>query len=122
MDELPEMVQDKLLSSYLYNGLLSKFFGFFRMRRKIAIYDMNKDYYTWNDSIYRDYMIQLLTLLVPFTIASDEIIHDELESMDMVSFITKGKIKIGFEINKHKRFCLNYGEGFVIGGFNVTYG
>ena len=57
-------------------------------------------HYTWVDDVYRDFMITLITRLEPRYENRKTILGNELEEFNEVTFICRGKIAIGFEINK----------------------
>ena len=48
-------------------------------------------------------------------------IIDELDEFGEITFIHKGMVSIGYEINKVKKFCLQYNGKCVIGAFGVTF-
>ena len=45
LGQLPDEVQDKLLTNYLYSTFLNTFAGFFRLSRSFT----SRDYFSWND-------------------------------------------------------------------------
>ena len=67
-----------------------------------------RTFYTWQDIPYREFMMQVLRSLEPRFYKKKTIMVDELDEMLEIIFIDKGKTMIGYEINKQKRFCLQY--------------
>lgn len=57
-------------------------------------------YYTWIDETYRNFMLQLISYLEPKREAKHTILINELDEFNMVEFVHKGKIVVGYEINK----------------------
>jgi len=45
----------------------------------------------------------------------------ELDDVGEITFITKGKVALGYEINKIKKFQIIYKNKCIIGAFNVTF-
>lgn len=64
LEQLPNHIQDKLLSYFLFKGFLNKFQGYFRIVNSIKPGIMNS-YYTWNDEPYCEFMACLLRNLEP---------------------------------------------------------
>lgn len=108
LDQLPPEVQDKLISGFLFNQFLSKFSDFFRLQKggNTILGDVSRNYYTWVDQNYRDFMNTLLTNLEPRRDNKHSILVDELDEFNEISFISKGQVVIGYEINKQRRYCI----------------
>jgi hypothetical protein len=49
------------------------------------------------------------------------LIIEELDEFGEVSFITRGKVAIGYEINKMKKYQILYRNKCVIGAFGATF-
>ena len=65
-----------------------------------------KNYYTWHDQEYRDFMYQLLTKLEPFIEQRRTVLKAELDEFNEIMYINKGKVVVGYEINKERRYCI----------------
>ena len=65
-------------------------------------------------------MINMLRNLSPRFEKKGEVLISELETFDEVLFMSKGKIDIGFEINKVPKMALRY-EKIVIGSYNCLF-
>jgi hypothetical protein len=66
-------------------------------------------------------MFNLFTCLEPRYEKKHTIVYDELDEFNEIIFVNKGKVLIGYEINKQKRYCLQYTDNCVIGGFGCTF-
>ena len=47
---------------------------------------------------------------------------DELDEACEITFVHKGRVGVGYEINKIKKLCIQYNDKCVIGAFNATFG
>jgi hypothetical protein len=72
LHQLPFEVQNKLYSGFLHKNFLIIFKQFFlfrkmqkQMKLDLCMTTVWSSYYTWNDVIYRDYMIDMLGFLEP---------------------------------------------------------
>lgn len=68
LEELPEFVQNKIYQFFLFSHFLSKFRDTFKIPKPGSsnIVDITKKkYYDWDDTEYRDFMMQILTNLEP---------------------------------------------------------
>ena len=50
-----------------------------------------------------------------------EIIIDELDEVGEITFVTKGQVVVGYEINKQKRYCIKFSDCLVIGAYEVQF-
>lgn len=66
-------------------------------------------------------MIGILTSLNPIFERAGNHIIEELDEFGEVIFITKGKVAIGYEINKIKKYQVVYKNKCVIGAFGATF-
>ena len=82
---------------------------------------MEKIFFTWEDQIYRDFMIEVLTMLEPRYESSMTQLFRTIEEVQEIFFIVKGSIEVGFEINREPKYVVRLGPGGVIGIFNITY-
>ena len=65
-------------------------------------------YYTWNDFVYRNFMMDLMQHLEPRFEQKNTILIDELDEVNEVLFFPEGQYEIGFEINGQKKFIIEY--------------
>ena len=110
LDELPSYVQDKLYVGFLFCNFIKKFKRFLTIEKNSKIL-RSKDlhlrrYYTMIDNPYRDFIIRILTSLEPRFEKKGTTLINELDEFGEITFIEKGKIGIGYEINKHKKLPL----------------
>lgn len=66
-------------------------------------------------------MIQILMSLEPRFETAGTTILEELQEINEIIFISKGKVAVGFEINKKKEFALTFNDKVVIGAYNCTF-
>lgn len=66
-------------------------------------------------------MMEILSNLEPRFINRNKIIFTELEEIQEVIFVSKGKVDVGFEINRIQKFVLRFANKVIIGGYNCTF-
>jgi len=49
-------------------------------------------------------------------------IYKELDDCSEIYFVMSGKYDVGYEINKIRRYRIQFGDRTVIGGFNMANG
>ena len=110
LNQLPEHVQNKLVSHYLFKNFQMKFLDFFRLESGESQSNFfslkTPTFYTWVDQEYRNYMMFILQHLEPFYEKKNSIIVDEFDEFDLIHFIHKGTVRIGFEVNKVRKYCI----------------
>ena len=115
MMQLPHDVLDKLLSGYLFNYFLTDFSPFLKITKSVIEFDscnqigeqkQIRNYYTWADEDYRNYMIDLLMSLEPMIVPALNHMVNILEEPSQISFINKGKVLVGYEVNNQKYYCI----------------
>lgn len=84
-------------------------------------YYQPREYYTWRDAQYRDFMIKIITSLEPRYEKKHSIFADELDEFNEITFINTGQVVIGYEVNNKKKFCIKYNDSFVIGAYECTF-
>jgi hypothetical protein len=85
---------------------LQKFTDFFLLKKNPNASLYNTHYYTWHDQEYRDFMYQLIQNLEPFCEKRNTVLKEELDEFNEIMFVNKGRVVIGYEINKEKRYCI----------------
>ena len=66
-------------------------------------------------------MIAILVSLEPRHYNDNLILYEELDNVMEMKFVMKGSFRVGYEINKTKRYRLLFGPGSTIGGFNCLF-
>jgi len=79
------------------------------------------DFYTWEDQVYREFMLQILMNLEPRHELAGATLFEELEEINEVLFISRGQCDVGFEVNKIKKFVLRFFNKTVVGAYNCTF-
>ena len=73
------------------------------------------------DPLYRNFMISLIQNLEPVRYRKGYTMISELDEVHQLTFIHKGKVGIGFEINKMKKVAITVVDKLVMGGFYVSF-
>lgn len=84
-------------------------------------YILNRNFYTWNDQQYRDFIMDVLRNLEPRFERAGTTIINELDEFGEIIFIQKGIILLGYEINKVRNHCIKMKDRCVIGAYGVTF-
>ena len=66
-------------------------------------------------------MCYVIQHLEPFEERKHVILANELDEFNEIMFVDKGKVVVGYEINKQKRYCIQFSNRCVIGAFGVTF-
>ena len=48
-------------------------------------------------------------------------LHEEFDDVNEIFFVDSGKIVIGYDINKTKKYCLQYTDKLVVGAYEVSF-
>ena len=67
-------------------------------------------------------LIMVLNNLFPRHEPKGTIVINELDEFGEVTFVCKGKVGIGYEINKVKKYCIMLENRCIIGGYGATFG
>ena len=121
LDQLPSNVQDKIYAGFLFTSFLNNFRQFFLICKDSQFAKVSRNFFTWKDQIFREYMMNILTNLEPRYEALGTVVVDELDEFGEVTFIYQGTIAIGYEINKMRKYCNTKTNKCVIGAFGVTF-
>lgn len=49
------------------------------------------------------------------------VLADELDEFNEITFVNKGQIVIGYEVNNQKRYCIKYTDCVVIGAYECMF-
>ena len=63
----------------------------------------------------------ILNNLSPRREEAGTIIINELDEFGEVTFVCQGKVGLGYEINKVKKFCIVYQDYCIIGAYGATF-
>lgn len=103
-----------------YKAMNFHTFGAFAGKEHIKNYNANT-FYTWSDTQYRDFMMQMLMRLEPRYEPAGTILVDELDEMTEIIFVYEGDINVGYEINKQKKYCFKFKDKCVIGSYGINF-
>jgi hypothetical protein len=95
----------------MYRSFLKTFKYFFQ------IHIDSDSTYTWENNLYRDFMMHLLKNMHPRKLDHGAIVLNELDEVLEVIFIENGHIDVGFRINDKKRFVLRLFDYSNIGSY-----
>lgn len=90
-------------------------------KRPFKVYRGPSQTYSWDDQVYRDFMIGVLSHLEPRFDKRGVFIYKALQETEQLFFIMDGAIDIGFELNNKIKYCLRLQNGNVVGAFNCTF-
>lgn len=109
---------------FLFKNFLELFSqDYFRIRKPVLREWIkgSAHFYTWDDTVYREFMVSILRNIKPRYAHKGEVMLRPLMSVDEVIFIEQGSIDIGFVLNDTPKNVVRLREGGVIGVFNVTF-
>ena len=69
-------------------------------------------FYTWENQLYRNFMMGLLSVLEPRKEFANIIIYNELDEVNEVIFFNKGDYDVGFEINRERYYVIRFKNSF----------
>ena len=78
------------------------------------------EFYTWKDDKFRHFMLTILRNLEPMFMDPNELVFNHLEEVSFVTFIERGYIKVGFEMNKKRHFVCILDKKYIVGGFEAS--
>ena len=102
LEQVPEFVENNLLCTFLFENFLTAYSRTFELP---MIGPRKHMKYTWENFMYRNFMVNILCNLEPIKFAADTIILDELDETSCVYFLLHNVIfHIGYGINKKAYF------------------
>lgn len=136
--QLPQNVQTSLNIHFLHQNFIVKFRDFFRLKRplgvspisdakkmnlrvKVKTEPIKKLFFDWTDLDYRKFMLQLCSLIEPRFEPMDTYLLDEFDEAQEILFVNKGKIAIGFYINKSKQVAVIKKDLCLIGAYSLIF-
>ena len=98
VDQIPETVILRIYSDFLFGEFLESYQTIFSFRNEDSL--NQPAFYTWENQLYRNFMMSLLSVLEPRKQEKDVIMYNELDEVNEVIFFIKGEYDVGFEINR----------------------
>ena len=95
---------------------MRKFYQFFRLRKV-----KNNQHFTWNDEPYSKFIMNMLSVLEPRFELKNTILLDEMDEVNELMFINRGKVGIGYSANKKKKYCVKKTDMCVIGTYGMVF-
>lgn len=66
-------------------------------------------------------MVHIIKNLEPFREDKHTVLYNELDEFNEILFVNKGKVVVGYEINKVKRYCIQFSNKCTIGAYGITF-
>jgi hypothetical protein len=82
---------------------------------------VNRNFYTWHDHDYKQFMLNVLFSLEPRFFSKNEMLYDEMVSVDELMFLHNGKVGIGFRVNQQIKFCMTQTDNCVVGTYGMIF-
>ena len=121
-DQLPADVLLRIYSDFLFEDFLESYEKLFCFRNEDSL--EQPAFYTWENQLYRNFMMRLLSMLEPRKENKNVTIYNELDEVNEVIFFNKGDYDVGFEINRERYFVVRYQNNEsanIIGAYGVTF-
>lgn len=117
-------MQDDLVKDFIFTDFLdlfgSSYFGI-PYTKSPDSEQLGVVFYTWDNQIYRDMMMDILYKLEPRMEPANKILFMTIEEVEEMFFIVKGSIEIGFELSRVAKYVVRLNEGGAIGIYNITF-
>lgn len=93
---------------FLWDEFLFKYRTYFSLDKNLHLFCTKQKCvkFTWIDPEYREFMTEVLAKLEPFHFYKKEHLLEEFDDVNQIFFVEQGKIVIGYDINKTKKYCL----------------
>jgi hypothetical protein len=77
--------------------------------------------YSWDDELYQQFMIEILTNLQPRVEMKDTIYLRKNEDVNEILFIQTGIVIVGFEFKNKQRYCIRLQNRGIVGANQVCF-
>ena len=119
MEQLPEFVQDRIYTKFLYRSFLLKFQLFFRIPVEDSGASEHKGmFYTLDNNNYREFLMLLLNSMSPLRFDRGDTIFDHETEVNEVDFIEQGNVDIGFAVSRGTKYALRLFDSSVLGAYH----
>jgi len=119
LDQLPQECIVSIFKDFLFVQFLQIFRKSFIFSNYTSKH--SHSFFNWDHAFYQEFMLQLLQSLSPIFFPKKKEIYKELDDISIVTFVTEGTYKIGFEVNKTEYWYLKQQKGTYIGLFECSY-
>jgi len=119
-DTLTTECQSNLYRFFLFDKFLKSYQNLFSFPNWDSPYQHS--YYSWENYIYQQFMMQILRSLEPRRELGDTILFKELEDIDEVIFFPRGVYDIGYSFGGEIKYKLRFTNRALIGAYPVTFG
>mgnify|MGYP002630702022 CR=1 FL=1 len=106
LQQLPQEVQVRIFTDFLFMKFLSKYKKFFVFPN---LQSKNRhSYYNWQNQDYQNFMVFFLRILEPIQLKKGMILIKEMDQVNMTYFLMDGQIDVGYEVNLKKFYKIRY--------------
>lgn len=140
-DQLPGETRLRIFHDFLFSDFMHDFKKMFRFKRTEtgqkganafietlrtkSQYAYQKDasypYYSCQDSLYQNFMVDILRTLEPRFFKAKAMIYNELDEVNELYFIQRGTFDVGYCLNRKTYLRFRFGAKKVIGAFNIFF-
>ena len=109
LTQIPDDTANFLIISFLWDEFLFKYRNYFNIQKKLNFFGAasdRKSRYTWVDEDFREFMRCILFNLEPIEYHKKQHILEEFDDVNEILFVSSGKVVIGYDINRTKKYCL----------------
>ena len=119
LQQLPQEVQMRIFTDFLFKDFLIKYKKFFIFQNLQS--KNSHAYYNWQNQDYQNFMMFFLRILEPIQLKKGMILIKEMDSVNEAYFFMDGQIDVGYEVNLKKFYKIRFRGNFQIGGFECSY-
>lgn len=119
LQQLPQEVQMRIFTDFLFKDFLIKYKKFFIFQNLQS--KNSHAYYNWQNQDYQNFMMFFLRILEPIQLKKGMILIKEMDSVNEAYFFMDGQIDVGYEVNLKKFYKIRFRGDFQIGGFECSY-
>ena len=105
----------------MFTDFLLAFSDYFMFKNPNVTDRFGLCHYGWEDEDYQSFMSELIIELEPRFEKENTVLLQENEEWLEVLFFTKGKIGIGFELNKVSKFVVHMENNAVLGAYGCSF-
>ena len=120
LGQLPDDIQSQIFSICLYQNFMYVFRKDFEFPNTSNT-RVKHSFYNMNHNGYRVFMIQLYKGLNPIRMERRHKIYSELDDVSQVTYVMKGKYRVGYEVNRKETLKIQLTKGSKIGAFECCY-
>lgn len=106
----------------MFNNFLFQFKTYFLLVQDNPLnLRLRSKYYSWDDSQWSSYMMDIMRNLEPRHFTVGETIYDDMEEVEEIIFVVSGFYTVGYTVNSTEYFALKMGPKTIIGDHSVMF-